>query len=29
VQLAKGKNKYPESLKEVFTRKKQELKWKK
>jgi len=29
VQLSKGKNKYPESLKEVFTRKKQELKWKK
>jgi len=29
VQLAKGKNKYPESLKEVFTRKKQQLKWKK
>tara|TARA_R110000824_G_scaffold98305_3_gene234574 strand:- start:1053 stop:1196 length:144 start_codon:yes stop_codon:yes gene_type:complete len=29
VQLAKGKNKFPDSFKEVFTRKKQELKWKK
>jgi hypothetical protein len=28
VQLARGKNKFPESLKEVFTRKKQEIKWK-
>jgi hypothetical protein len=29
VQLAKGKNKFPESFKEVFKRQKQELKWKK
>jgi len=29
VQLAKGKNKFPDSFKEVFTRQKQELKWKK
>ena len=29
VQLAKGKNKFPESFKEVFTRQKQELRWKK
>jgi len=29
VQLAKGKNKFPDSFKEVFKRKKQELKWKK
>jgi hypothetical protein len=29
VQLAKGKNKFPNSFKEVFTRRKQELKWKK
>ena len=28
VQLAKGKNKFPNSFKEVFTRQKQELKWK-
>lgn len=28
VQLAKGKNKFPESFKEVFTRQKQELAWK-
>tara|TARA_B100000768_G_scaffold169581_1_gene175299 strand:+ start:1960 stop:2103 length:144 start_codon:yes stop_codon:yes gene_type:complete len=28
VQLAKGKNKFPESFKEVFTRQKQELEWK-
>jgi hypothetical protein len=28
VQLAKGKHKFPESLKEVFTRKKQQIKWK-
>ena len=29
VQLAKGKNKFPDSFKEVFTRQKQELRWKK
>jgi len=29
VQLAKGKNKFPDSFKEVFTRAKQELIWKK
>jgi len=29
VQLAKGKNKFPDSFKEVFTRKKQEMRWKK
>lgn len=29
VQLAKGKNKFPDSFKEVFKRQKQELKWKK
>jgi len=29
VQLAKGKNKFPDSFKEVFTRQKQELIWKK
>jgi len=29
VQLAKGKNKFPDSFKEVLKRKKQELKWKK
>ena len=29
VQLAKGKNKFPNSFKEVFTRQKQEMKWKK
>tara|TARA_R110000803_G_scaffold9638_1_gene30267 strand:+ start:63 stop:206 length:144 start_codon:yes stop_codon:yes gene_type:complete len=29
VQLAKGKNKFPNSFKEVFTRQKQELKWRK
>ena len=29
VQIAKGKNKFPESFKEVFKRQKQELKWKK
>tara|TARA_R110002167_G_scaffold119264_2_gene296438 strand:+ start:295 stop:438 length:144 start_codon:yes stop_codon:yes gene_type:complete len=29
VQLAKGKNKFPESFKELVTRKKQEIKWKK
>jgi len=28
VQLAKGKNKFPESFKEVFTRQKQDKKWK-
>jgi hypothetical protein len=27
VQLAKGKNKFPDSFKEVFTRQKQERKW--
>jgi len=29
VQIAKGKNKFPESFREVFKRQKQELKWKK
>jgi len=29
VQLAKGKNKFPDSFKELFTRYKQELEWKK
>ena len=29
VQLAKGKNKFPNSFKEIFTRQKQELRWKK
>lgn len=29
VQLAKGKNKFPDSFKEVFTRQKQEMQWKK
>ena len=29
VQLAKGKNKFPDSFKEVFTRKKQNIEWKK
>jgi hypothetical protein len=29
VQLAKGKNKFPDSFKEVFIRQKQELKWRK
>ena len=29
VQLAKGKNKFPDSFKEVFTRQKQEIEWKK
>ena len=28
VQLAKGKNKLPESFKEVFTRQKQDKEWK-
>ena len=28
VQLAKGKNKFPDTFKEVFTRQKQELEWK-
>ncbi len=28
VQLAKGKNKFPESFKEVFTRQKQNKEWK-
>ena len=28
VQLAKGKNKFPDSFKEVFKRQKQEIKWK-
>jgi hypothetical protein len=28
VQLAKGKNKFPESFKEVFKRQKQEIEWK-
>lgn len=27
VQIAKGKNKFPESFKEVFKRQKQEIKW--
>jgi hypothetical protein len=29
VQLAKGKNKFPDNFKELFTRQKQEIKWKK
>ena len=29
VQLAKGKNKYPDSFKEVFTRLKKEKEWRK
>ena len=29
VQIAKGKNKFPDSFKEVFTRQKQEMQWKK
>ena len=29
VQLAKGKNKYPNSFKEVFTRLKKEKEWRK
>ena len=29
VQLAKGKNKFPDSFKEVFTRVKQVIEWKK
>ena len=29
VQLAKGKNKFPNSFKELITRQKQELQWKK
>ena len=29
VQLAKGKNKFPDSFKEVFTRQKQEMEWRK
>ncbi len=29
VQLAKGKNKFPDSFKEIFTRQKQEIRWKK
>ena len=29
VQLAKGKNKFPDSFKEVFKRQKQEIKWEK
>ena len=29
VQLAKGKNKFPDSFKEVFKRQKQEMQWKK
>jgi hypothetical protein len=29
VQLAKGKNKFPDSFKELFTRQKQARKWKK
>ena len=29
VQLAKGKNKFPDSFKEVFKRQKQEMEWKK
>jgi len=28
VQLGKGKNKFPESFKEVFTRQKQDKEWK-
>ena len=29
VQIAKGKNKFPESFKELFKRQKQALKWEK
>ena len=29
VQLAKGKNKFPNSLKEIIKRQKQEIEWKK
>ena len=29
VQLAKGKNKFPESFKELFTREKKKREWKK
>ena len=29
VQLAKGKNKFPDSFKEIFTRQKQDIRWKK
>lgn len=29
VQLAKGKNKFPDSFKEVFKREKQNIEWKK
>lgn len=29
VQIAKGKNKFPKSFREVFKRQKQELKWRK
>jgi hypothetical protein len=29
VQLAKGKNKFPDNFKEIFTRQKQEIEWKK
>ena len=29
VQLAKGKNKFPDTFKEVFKRTKQEIEWKK
>ena len=29
VQLAKGKNKFPNSFRELITRQKQELQWKK
>lgn len=29
VQLAKGKNKFPNSFKEIFTRQKQDIRWKK
>jgi hypothetical protein len=28
VQLAKGKNKYPETLRELFKRTKQDIEWK-
>ena len=29
VQLAKGKNKFPESFKELFTRQKKQIEWRK
>jgi hypothetical protein len=29
VQLAKGKNKFPDSFREVFKRQKQDIEWKK